>query len=157
MNENGVDPVIAYFSKNLSKAEEDYTANERELLALVYFLKRFQWYLEGPNFEVFTDNQVLHHFFTKPSMNRKEARWLDLLSQFGIQKVTLKPGRVHVLGDVLSRAPHISRQEAVTVSNMQLSTLKLDLDFSGKYDRDQFFRPTMNALRGGVSRRACAA
>ena len=58
-------------------------ANKRELLALVYFLKRFRCYVEGSPFEVFTDNQVLLHFFSKSNMNQKETRWLDLLSQFG--------------------------------------------------------------------------
>ena len=77
IDENVVDRAIAYYSKKISNAEQDYTANERELLALVYFLKQFRCYLEGTTFEVFTDNQVLHNFFTKPNLNRREARWLD--------------------------------------------------------------------------------
>ena len=47
---------------------------------------------------------MLRNFFTKPNMSRKEASWLDLLSQLGISKITLKAGRVHVLGDALSSA-----------------------------------------------------
>eukprot|EP00171_Calliarthron_tuberculosum_P005960 IDg5960t1 len=47
LDESSRERVIAYFSKGLSKAEEDYTANDRELLGLVYFLKRFRCYLEG--------------------------------------------------------------------------------------------------------------
>ena len=107
LDDNGAERVIAFFSKKLSNTERDYTANERELLGLVYFLKRFRCYLEGMTFEVFIDNQVLKNFLTKPLLNRKEARWIDLLAQFGISKITLKAGRVHVLGDALSRAPHI--------------------------------------------------
>ena len=36
-DENGAEHEIAYCSKNLSETEQAYTANERELLALVYF------------------------------------------------------------------------------------------------------------------------
>ena len=123
LDDNGNERVVAFFSKRLSEAEERYTANERELLGLVYFLKRFRCYLEGTSFEVFTDNQLLGNFFTKPNMSEKEARWLDLLSQFGISKITLKAGRVHVLGDALSRAPHIleAPPPVVTSNNLELN------------------------------------
>ena len=66
--------VIAYYSRKLSDEEVKCTANERELLGLVYCLKRFRCYLEGASFEVFTDNQILNCFFTKPNLSRKEAR-----------------------------------------------------------------------------------
>lgn len=130
----GAERVVSYFSKKISDTEQDYTANERELLGLVYFLKRFRCYFEGSSFEVITDNQELNHFFIKPHMSRKEARWLDLLSQFGIKEVTLQPGRVHVLGDVLSRAPHVI--DGLEVANMQVSTVSFDLGFEAQYASD---------------------
>lgn len=103
---NGDEYVISYFSKRLSAAEENYSANDRELLALVYFLQRFRCYVEGCAFEVLTDNQVLKYFFSKTNLSRREARWLDFLGQFGISHLTLVKGKIHVLGDVPSRAPH---------------------------------------------------
>ena len=146
LDDDGCDRVIAYFSRRLSGTEERYTANERELLGLVYFLKRFRCYLEGSSFEVFTDNQVLHNFFTKPSLNRKEARWLELLSQFGIRKVNLRPGRVHVLGDVLSRAPHIMEQDLLAAN--ATSAVSLDIEFGEQYAGDQMFGPIVRAFSG---------
>ena len=101
----------------MSDTEQRYTANERELLGLVYFLKRFRCYLEGSSFEIFTDNQVLKHFLTKQVISSKEARWLDLLGQFGITNITLKAGIVYVLGDVLSRAPHVMNEQ-LSLNNM---------------------------------------
>lgn len=62
-DDEGHERAIAFFSKRFSEAEENYTANDRELLGLVYFLKRFRCYLEGSEFEVVIDNQVLKHFF----------------------------------------------------------------------------------------------
>ncbi len=44
---NGRDRVIAYFSKKLSPVEIDCIANDRELLGLIFFLKRFRWYLQA--------------------------------------------------------------------------------------------------------------
>ena len=107
LDDDGRDRVSAFYSKKLSPTEADYTENDHELLGLISSLERIRCYLEGANFEIFTDNQVLKYFFTKPKMSRKEARWLETLGNFGVFPITLKPGKIHVLGDALPRAPHI--------------------------------------------------
>lgn len=48
----------------------------------------------------------IEEFFSNPNINRREARWLDILSQFGISKLTLLKAHFHVLGDTLSIAPY---------------------------------------------------
>ncbi len=98
--------VISYFSTELNDAQMNYSANDRELLEMVEFLKHFRCYLEGAQFEIVTDNQVLKSFFDKKDLNRREARWLETLSEFGIFPITLKKGSVHVLGDALSLIRH---------------------------------------------------
>lgn len=137
--------VIAYFSKRLNAAEENYTSNERELLGLVYFLKRFRCYLEGSDFEVITDNQVLSHFLTKKNLSRREARWLDLFAQFNLDKITLVQGRIHVLGDALSR---IRNNDPVELSNVHITTFHNT--FRDNYNGDQFFSPIIKALKGDL-------
>lgn len=70
-------------------------------------------------------------------MSRKEARWLDLLSQFGIKQVIRKPRRVHVVGYVLSRALHvIEGMEGLKFANMQDSSVSIDLSFHVQYCSD---------------------
>ncbi len=51
----GNEHPVAYFSKKLSPAETNYSANDRKLLGLILFLRRFRCYLEGHEFEIFTD------------------------------------------------------------------------------------------------------
>lgn len=143
---DGYDRAIAYFSKRLSNAEENYTANDRELLGLVYFLKRFRCYLEGSEFEVVIDNQILSYYFTKPTLSRRETRWLEFLSQFGINKLTLEKGRVHVLGDALSRAPHAP--PIPEINNTTASAIELCPDFHKKYCQDKLFGPVISGLKG---------
>lgn len=53
---------ILFFSKRLSPEEENYTANDRELLGIIYFLRRFRCYLKGAEFEILTYNQILYNF-----------------------------------------------------------------------------------------------
>lgn len=72
-------------------------------------------------------------------MSRYKVQWLDLLSKFDTKEVTMKPGGVHVLGDVLPRAPHLI--EGVEVTNMDISRETLDLGLPAQYYSDQLFGP----------------
>lgn len=76
LDDTGSERVVAYYSRKLSIAEQNCTANERGRIGLVYNLKRFRCYLEGSSFEFFKDNQVLEAFMGKKNLSRKEARWL---------------------------------------------------------------------------------
>lgn len=133
----------------MSPAEENYSTNDREILGLVYFLKRFRCYLEGVEFEVLTDNQVLKHFFSKPNLSRRESRWLEFLGQFGITKLTLVKGKNHVLGDAPSRAPQVVNSE-IDVNNVNLTSAVLSLpeDFTSNYRDDPTFADVFKALSG---------
>jgi hypothetical protein len=149
-DERGFDHPIAFYSKKLSPAEANYSTNDRELLGLISFLQRFRGYLEESEFEVFTDNQVLKHLFPKATVSRKEARWLETLGNFGIFSINLKPGKVHVLRDVLSRAPHTISSEDISsavINGVEIPVVDFS-DFSGNYEHDQFLGPILQALQG---------
>lgn len=95
---------MSFFSNNLSSVEQDYTWIDREyslytpiLVMLILFLERFIFYREGSTFEIYTDNEVLKHSFSKHKWSRWETRWLETLANFGIYLVTLKPAIIHVL------------------------------------------------------------
>lgn len=149
LGEFGEEHAISYFSKQLYPAEENYSANDRELLGLVYFLQRFRCYLEGSEFEIFTDNQVLCHFFTKPDLSRREARWIDFFGHFGITQLTLVKGRAHVLGDTPSRAPHAPEQDII-IFNLQLviPAMELPENFTENYHKDSTFGDIFRTLSG---------
>ncbi len=82
---------------------------------------------------------MLRHFFSKPKLSRKEARWLETLGNFGIFPINLKPGRIHVLGDTLSRAPQTAFN-AVEIPFIELDSV------IGRYENDQFFGPIIQAM-----------
>ena len=61
VDDNGTEKVIAYWSRQLTKAERNYSTIEREALAIVKAVKEFYPYLYGHDFILQTDHQPLVH------------------------------------------------------------------------------------------------
>lgn len=83
-------------------------------------------------------------------MSRKEARWLETLGNFGIFPITLKPGKIHVLGDSLSRAPHFMKAKDLadaSCNGVEVPFIEID-NILTSYVDDQFFGPIVKAVRG---------
>ena len=58
-HQDGVERVIAYGSRALTKSERNYCVTRRELLTLVYFMQYFKCYSLGKPFTVRTDHAAL--------------------------------------------------------------------------------------------------
>ena len=92
--------TVSYVSRKLSSAERNYTAAERESLAVVYALRCWRIYLFY-HFHLYTDNMGVVYLRTKPNLTGREARWIDFLADYDYT-VHHKPGRVN-MADPLSR------------------------------------------------------
>ena len=60
--QNGKEVVIACNGRGLNQAERNYSTTEREALALVEGIKKFQPYLHDRKFVVYTDHSSLRWF-----------------------------------------------------------------------------------------------
>ena len=57
--------MVYYVSKTLNEAQRNYTTTEKELMAVVYALNKFQAYLVGLDIVIFTDHSALKYLLTK--------------------------------------------------------------------------------------------
>ncbi len=55
---------VEFGSKRLSQAEQNYSATEREFLAIVYSLQRWRHFIVGRPCVVLTDHAALTHLMT---------------------------------------------------------------------------------------------
>ena len=102
--QDGVEKVIAYYSRALTHTERKYCVTRRELLAVVESVKHFHHYLYGRHFVIRTDHGSLRWLLNFKNPEDQMARWLEdlFVLDFEIQH---RPGRQHGNADGLSRRP----------------------------------------------------
>ena len=93
---------IAYASRKLNKAEQNYSAVEQECLAIVWAIQKFQLYLYGTYFTLQTDNQPMLYLASAQQLNAKLMRWSLILQQYSFTVEHIKGTDNHI-ADFLSR------------------------------------------------------
>ena len=111
-------PYAIYFvSKNLSKAELNYTVTEKELLAVVHSLNKFRHYITNYQTFVHTDHAAIRYLMKKPDVNAHIIRWLLLLEQFNLTIVD-KPCKENVVAYFLFRLYFLAGEEGMVDDQM---------------------------------------
>lgn len=95
--------VIAYGSRTLTRQEQNYSATERECLAVIWAIERFRPYVEGTKFTVITDHYSLLWLNNLKDPQGRLARWALRLQPYDFNLVHRK-GKENVVPDLLSRA-----------------------------------------------------
>ena len=79
---------IPFGSRYLNDTEKNYSIGELELLAVVWGLEKFRFYLYGKKVSLYTDHQALEPLIKRNRCNRQYSarltRWLDRLAHFDI-------------------------------------------------------------------------
>jgi hypothetical protein len=118
---DGVEKVVAYWSRRLSPAERNYPTHEKEFLALFSVILRFRTYLFGHPFVALTDHRALEHIQDQPALRPRQIRWILQLQEFDF-KVEYVKGELNDFADWLSRRPDFAAhvcdqcQQAASVS-----------------------------------------
>jgi hypothetical protein len=97
--------VIAYASRTLSPPERNYSATEREALAIVWATQHFRPYLEGTKVLIRSDCKALQWLKNAKDISGRLARWAMKLSAFQIESIQYRPGTANANADSLSRNP----------------------------------------------------
>lgn len=99
--QDNIEKPIAFGSRTLNKAEENYSTTEKEALAIIWAVEKYRPYLFGNKFTLITDHKPLT--FIKSSVkNQKILRWRLELESFDYD-VQYKEGKTNVVADALSR------------------------------------------------------
>ncbi len=87
-------------SRSLSTSERNYSATKKELLGIVFALRKRRFYLAGRRLHLYMDHMALSFMFTQKGLNPMLEHLLDELLEFDFSVEHL-PGVLNVLPDHL--------------------------------------------------------
>lgn len=156
---------VAYFSRKMIPAEQNYGIGDKELLAIVETIKEWSSMivnLRNPPLLVYTDHSNLTSFATKKILNRREARWAMELQEYDF-KIMYRPGSSNKRADALtrqqSRNQPLEGKDKVPLpilgpEKFQLSALETTLvsKIRSALEFDSFGHEVLHALETGAPR-----
>ena len=86
----------------LNEAQGNYTATEKEMLAVVYSCDKFRAYVIGSKVVVLTDHAAIRYLLEKKDAKPRLIRRVLLLHKFNME-IRDKHGVENIVGDDLSR------------------------------------------------------
>lgn len=97
--------IVMMVSKVLSSSERNYSTYQKELLAVVYALRKAHNFIFGTTVYLHTDHRALVYLAnsSKP-MTQIVSRWFTVLNDYDIRYI-FRPGHANTLADLLSRIP----------------------------------------------------
>lgn len=122
---------VAYESHKLSDTQRNYSAQERELLAVVYALTTWRSWIEGTEIVVRTDHQSLSGLRSKAEIPPRVNRFLDLIEHFS-PTIHYRKGKLNHLPDWLSRPPQPkpSSSAPADISLFPITTSEADITWT---------------------------
>jgi transposase InsO family protein len=103
---DGILRPIAFFSRKMSPAEINYEVYDKEMLAIINAFENWRPELVGTEqpVKVLSDHKNLEYFMTTKRLNRRQARWAELLADYNF-RIQYRPGKENIPADTLSRGP----------------------------------------------------
>lgn len=118
---------VGYFSKSMTPAESILHSYELETLAVVYAAERFEIYLSGIPFTIFTDCEALSQTLNKHRVTPKITRWALYLEKFDYT-IKHRSGDKMAHVDALSRYPIEDKENHESSENMVAMIDPTDID-----------------------------
>ena len=109
--------LIAYFSQKLSETAREKSVYERELMAIVLAVEKWQHYLLGHRFVVYTDQKALRPIPEQRELIPGVQNWLLKLMGFDFE-IYYRARPENKAADALSRSPIEAQLNVITVPSL---------------------------------------
>ncbi|XP_033213766.1 uncharacterized protein LOC117170832 [Belonocnema kinseyi] len=130
ITKNGEGHLCLFISRTLNKAEKTYTTSEKELLAIVWAVKRLRPYLLGKKFTIQTDHKALIwlHNVKDPSSRFLRSR---LRLEEHVYEIEYVKGKENKVADCLSRLFPIQEKDVGQIFAVTKDSLRGAMESAG--------------------------
>jgi len=95
---------LAYYNKRFLPTELNYDVHDKEMVVIMNSFQEWRHFLMSApeQIVVYTDHKNLEYFNNTKLLNRRQARWAEILSEFNF-KIIYRPSERNGKADALSR------------------------------------------------------
>jgi hypothetical protein len=140
--------VIGYQSKNIKEHERNYATHDLKLDTIVHTLRMWRHYLMGKKFELRTNHIGLKCIFEQSTLNARQTRWMEFLSEYDFNIKHIK-GKENKVVDALSRRVHLMHATAISMHQSNLKRRILD----GLVTNQHYLQVKENLQEGNVQQK----
>ena len=101
-DDDGINHPVYFWSRQLGKAERNYSTTDRECLVVVTAMRKFRPYILGAQVVVRGDHTAVKWIMNKLDISMRHARWRIILSEYDYEIIS-RPGRANDNADALFR------------------------------------------------------
>lgn len=117
--------LVAFESRQLNGAEQNYPVHEQEMLVIVRALKKWRVDLLGTHIHICTDRKTLQNFDFQRDLSQRQARWMEYMSQYEYS-ITYIHGERNTVADALSRLPDSINEQPLCIIAASVFTIESD-------------------------------
>jgi len=103
-----------------------FTRNDLDLAAIVHSLKMWRHYLMGNKFELRTDHSGLKYLFEQQTLNVRQTRWLEFLSEYDFDIKHIK-GKKNKIANALDIRVHVMHATTISMHKSYLNNMILEV------------------------------
>lgn len=104
---------IAFESRKLTEIERHYSIYDKEMLAIMHALEKFQQHIVCGKFHVKTDHNSLHYYMNQIYLNNQQQKWMSKIQAYEFDIEYVK-GTHNIVADALSRHPCLNTITSIT-------------------------------------------
>ena len=122
---------VAFASRGLSAAEQNYSITDLETLAVVWAMSHFRAYLYGRRVTIYTDHMAVKAVLQNPNTSGRHARWWIKVHGAGLKEVNIvyRAGKDNAAADALSRNPRQTAPvEGIAEGEVQVARVEVGSD-----------------------------
>ena len=111
---------MAYYLKKHTPAKSNYKINNKELLAIIHYLKAWDTELQSvlKKFNIITNHKNIKYFVKKQRLNKRQIQWSQELTRYDY-RIKYRQGKKAILPDTLS---HRDQNIPYRIGNDRLQT-----------------------------------
>lgn len=133
---------LAYISRQLKGKQLHLSIYEKELLAVIFAVRKWRHYLLPNHFVIKTDQRSLKYLLEQRLNTPIQQQWLPKLLEFDYE-IQYRQGKENLAADALSRV------EGSEILHMALSVMECDLlkELQSGYEKDSNLKAIIEAIK----------